>query len=173
MKKTLCLILTTVALLFCLVGCNNEDNKEIILTNEDVHTDYAGVYLTLSSVDNSGEHKKLNTVWHNETTKSVTYGNWFVIEFKDGDEWKNVSSADAEFTEEAYILEANTTSSKIYTTKYADISKEGIYRLRAEFYVSESNQATTRCMTWVEFEIKDSVNIKSYSVTVEDGFVFE
>ena len=72
MKKTLSLVLALLTLLFCLVGCNN--SKEIVLTDEDIHTDYAGVYLTLSSVDDSGEHKKLNAVWHNETFKEVTYG---------------------------------------------------------------------------------------------------
>ena len=98
MKKLLALVLAVVALLCCLVGCNN--SKEIVLTDEDIHTDYAGVYLTLSSVDTSGEHKKLNAVWHNETTKTVTYGNWFVIEKKDGDNWTDVSTTDVSFTEE-------------------------------------------------------------------------
>ena len=45
MKKTLSLVLALITLLFCLVGCNN--SKEIVLTDEDIHTDYAGVYLTL------------------------------------------------------------------------------------------------------------------------------
>ena len=102
MKKVISSVLALITLLFCLVGCDN--SKDIVLTDEDIHTDYAGVYLTLSSVDSSGEHKKLNAVWHNETTKTVTYGNWFVIEMKDGDNWTDVSTADVSFTEEAYII---------------------------------------------------------------------
>ena len=152
MKKTLSLVLALITLLSCLSGCNN--SKDIVLTDEDIHTDYAGVYLTLSSVDSSGEHKKLNAVWHNETTMTVTYGNWFVIEMKDGDNWTDVSTADVSFTEEAYIIKANKTSEKSYTTKCADISKEGTYRVRTEFYVQESNGASERGTTWIEFEVK-------------------
>lgn len=167
MKKTLSLVLALITLLFCLVGC--DDSKDIVLTDEDIHTDYAGVYLTLSSVDDSGEHKKLNAVWHNETVKTVTYGNWFVIERKDGEEWKDVSIADVQFTEEAYVLEANKTNEKSYTTKFADISKEGTYRVRTEFNVQESDGTSKRGITWIEFEIKAASDIKSYSVTVEGG----
>ena len=173
MKKTLSLVLALITLLFCLVGCNN--SKEIVLTDENIHTDYAGVYLTLSSVDTSGEHKKLNAVWHNETTKTVTYGNWFVIEKKDGDNWTDVSTADVSFTEEAYIVEANKTSEKSYTTKFADITKEGTYRVRTEFYVQESDESSKRGTTWIEFEVKPAGSVKSYSVTVEGGdeFLYE
>lgn len=152
MKKILSLVLAIITFSLCLVGCDN--SKDIVLTDEDVHTDYAGVYLTLFSVDDSGEHKKLNAVWHNETTKTVTYGNWFVIEKKDGDNWTEVSTADVSFTEEAYVVKPNKTSEKSYTTKFADISKEGTYRVRTEFYVQESNGASERGTTWIEFEVK-------------------
>ena len=173
MKKTLSLVLALITLLSCLVGCNN--SKDIVLTDEDIHTDYAGVYLTLSSVDSSGEHKKLNAVWHNETTKTVTYGNWFVIEKKDGGNWTDVSTADVSFTEEAYIVKPNKTSDKSYTTKFADISKEGTYRVRTEFYVQESNGASERGTTWIEFEVKKAStdkldNIQSGGTDVHDAF---
>ena len=165
MKKTLSLVLALITLLFCLVGCNN--SKEIVLTDEDIHTDYAGVYLTLSSVDDSGEYKKLNAVWHNETTKTVTYGNWFVIEKKDGENWTDVSTADVQFTEEAYVLEANKTNEKSYTTKFADISGEGTYRVRTEFHVQESDGSSKRGITWIEFEVKKATAAK-HKLTVDD-----
>jgi hypothetical protein len=173
MKKTLSLVLALITLLSCLSGCNN--SKDIVLTDEDIHTDYAGVYLTLSSVDSSGEHKKLNAVWHNETTMTVTYGNWFVIEMKDGDNWTDVSTADVSFTEEAYIIKANKTSEKSYTTKFADISKEGTYRVRTEFYVQEINGASERGTTWIEFEVKKAStdkldNIQPGGTDVHDVF---
>lgn len=173
MKKVISLDLALITLLICLVGCNN--SKDIVLTDENIHTDYAGVYLTLTSVDTSGEHKKLNAVWHNETTKTVTYGNWFVIEKKDGDNWTDVSTADVSFTEEAYIVEPNKTSEKSYTTKFADITKEGTYRVRTEFYVQESDESSKRGTTWIEFEVKPAGSVKSYSVTVEGGdeFLYE
>ena len=114
-------------------------------------------------------------MWHNETTKTVTYGNWFVIEKKDGDNWTDVSTADVSFTEEAYIVEPNKTSEKSYTTKFADISKEGTYRVRTEFFVQESDESSKRGSTWIEFEVKPAGSVKSYSVTVEGGdeFLYE
>ena len=165
MKKTLSLVLALITLLFCLIGCNN--SKEIVLTDKDIHTDYAGVYLTLSSVDESGEYSKLNAVWHNETTKTVTYGNWFVIEKKDGENWTDVSTADVQFTEEAYVLESNKTNEKSYTTKFADISGEGTYRVRTEFHVQESDGSSKRGITWIEFEVKKATAAK-HKLTVDD-----
>ena len=173
MKKVISSVLAVITLLFCLVGCDN--SKDIVLTDEDIHTDYAGVYLTLSSVDDSSEHKKLNAIWHNETTKTVTYGNWFVIEMKDGDNWTDVSTADVSFTEEAYVIKPNKTSEKSYTTKFADISKEGTYRVRTEFYVQENNGASERGTTWIKFEVKKAStdkldNIQPGGTDVHDAF---
>lgn len=172
MKKLFSLVCVLIIILL-LVGC--DENTDIVLNDEDIHTDYAGVYLTLSSVDNSGEHKKLNAVWHNETTKTVTYGNWFVIEKKDGENWMDVSTADVQFTEEAYVLEANKTNEKSYTTKFADISGEGTYRVRTAFYVQENDGTSKGGTTWIEFEVKPAESVKSYSVTVEGGdeFLYE
>ena len=152
MKKVLSLVLAVITLSLCIVGCKS--TKDILLTDEDIHTDYAGVYLTLSSVDDSDEYKKLHAVWHNETALTVIYGNWFVIEKKDGENWIDVSTADVAFTEEAYMLEANKTNQKTYTTKFADISGEGIYRVRTEFYVHETDEASRKGTAWIEFEVR-------------------
>ena len=169
MKKTLSLVLALITLLFCLVGCNN--SKEIVLTDEDIHTDYAGVYLTLSSVDDSGEHKKLNAVWHNETFKEVTYGEGYKIEYLEDGEWKSVLKGEHIVMSIAYLLEAKGTKEKSYSTELFDVSKEGTYRLISDFSLGDGKMYNT----WVTFEVKDSSNVKSYSVTVEDGdeFLYE
>lgn len=169
MKKVISLVLSLITLLFCLVGCNN--SKDIVLTDEDIHTDYAGVYLTLSSVDDSGEHKKFNVVWHNETNQEFTFGEDFYIEILENDEWKSVLTEDMIVESIANLFPAKSTKEKTYSSLYFDLSKEGTYRIRCEFSPGDGK----RYNTWVTFEVKDSSNVKSYSVTVEDGdeFLYE
>lgn len=150
MKKTLSLILALITILFCLVGCNN--SKDIVLTDEDIHTDYAGVYLTLSSVDSSGEHKKLNAVWHNETFKEVIYGEGYKIEYLENDEWISVLNGEHIVSSIANILKAKDTQEKTYSTELFDLSKEGTYRLISDFSLGDGKTYNT----WVTFEVKDT-----------------
>ena len=175
MKKTLSLVLALITLLFCLVGCNN--SKEIVLTDEDIHTDYAGVYLTLSSVDNSGEHKKLNAVWHNETFKEVTYGEGYKIEYLEDGEWKSVLKGEHIVSSIANLLKAKGTNDKSYSTELFDLSKEGTYRLISDFSLGDGKMYNT----WVTFEVKNTsnettnnspqklVDLEQYSAMTIDG----
>ena len=148
MKKILSLVLALITLLFCLVGCDN--SKDIVLTDEDIHTDYAGVYLTLSSVDDSGEHKKLNAVWHNETFKEVTYGEGYKIEYLEDGEWKSVLKGEHIVSSIANLLKAKGTNEKSYSTELFDLSKEGTYRLISNFSLGDGKMYNT----WVTFEVK-------------------
>ena len=150
MKKTLSLILALITLLFCLVGCN--DIKDIVLTDDDIHTDYAGVYLTLSSVDSSGEHKKLNAVWHNETFKEVIYGDGYNIEYLENDEWISVMNGEHIVLSIANILKVKDTQKKTYSTELFDLSKDGTYRLISDFSLGDGKTYNT----WVTFEVKDT-----------------
>ena len=175
MKKTLSLILALITLLFCLVGCNN--SKEIMLTDEDIHTDYAGVYLTLSSVDDSGEYKKINAVWHNETFKEVTYGEGYKIEYFEDGEWKSVLKGEHIVSSIANLLKAKGTNEKSYSTELFDLSKEGTYRLISDFSLGDGKMYNT----WVTFEVKNTsnettnsspqklVDLKQYSAMTKNG----
>ena len=175
MKKTLSLILALITLLFCLVGCNN--SKEIMLTDEDIHTDYAGVYLTLSSVDDSDDHKKLNAVWHNETFKEVTYGEGYKIEHLEDGEWKSVLKGEHIVSSIANLLKAKGTNEKSYSTELFDLSKEGTYRLISDFSLGDGKMYNT----WVTFEVKNTsnettnsspqklVDLKQYSTMTKNG----
>ena len=147
MKKILSLVLALITL-FCLVGC--DDSKDIVLTDEDIHTDYAGVYLTLSTVDDSGEHKKLNAVWHNETFKEVTYGEGYKIEYLEDGEWKSVLKGEHIVSSIANLLKAKGTNEKSYSTELFDLSKEGTYRLISDFSLGDGKMYNT----WVTFEVK-------------------
>ena len=175
MKKALSLVLALITLLFCLVGCNN--SKEIVLTDEDIHTDYAGVYLSLSSVDDSGEHKKLNVVWHNETFKEVTYGEGYKIEYLEDGEWKSVLKGEHIVSSIANLLKAKGTNEKSYSTELFDLSKEGTYRLISDFSLGDGKMYNT----WVTFEVKNTsnettnsnpqklVDLKQYSAMTKNG----
>ena len=175
MKKTLSLILALITLLFCLVGCNN--SKEIVLTDEDIHTDYAGVYLSLSSVDDSGEHKKLNVVWHNETFKEVTYGEGYNIEYLEDGEWRSVLKGEHIVMSIGYLLKAKQTTEKSYSTELFDLSKDGTYRLISDFSLGDGKMYNT----WVTFEVKNTsnettnsspqklVDLKQYSAMTKNG----
>ena len=169
MKKTLSLVLALITLLFCLVGCDN--SKDIVLTDEDTHTDYAGVYLTLSSVDDSGEHKKLNAVWHNETFKEVTYGEGYKIEYLQDGEWKSVLKGEHIVSSIANLLKAKGTNEKSYSTELFDLSKEGTYRLISDFSLGDGKMYNT----WVTFEVKKAStdkldNIQPGGTDVHDAF---
>lgn len=175
MKKTLSLALALITLLFCLVGCNN--SKDIVLTDEDIHTDYAGVYLTLSSVDDSGEHKKLNAVWNNETFKEVTYGEGYKIEYLEDGEWKSVLKGEHIVSSIANVLKAKGTNEKSYSTELFDLSKEGTYRLISDFSLGDGKMYNT----WVTFEVKNKsketinngnkklVDLNKYSAMTKNG----
>ena len=175
MKKLLALALAVVTLLFCLVGCNN--SKDIVLTDEDIHTDYAGVYLSLSSVDDSGEHKKLNVVWHNETFKEVTYGEGYNIEYLEDGEWKSVLKGEHIVMSIGYLLKAKQTNEKSYSTELFDLSKDGTYRLISDFSLGDGKMYNT----WVTFEVKNKsketinngnkklVDLEQYSAMTKNG----
>ena len=175
MKKSLSLILALITLLFCFVGCNN--SKEIVLTDEDIHTDYAGVYFSLSSVDDSGEHKKLNVVWHNETFKEVTYGEGYNIEYLEDGEWKSVLKGEHIVMSIGYLLKAKQTNEKSYSTELFDLSKDGTYRLISDFSLGDGKMYNT----WVTFEVKNKskettnsspqklVDLEQYSAMTKNG----
>ncbi len=159
--------------IFHVLGIDKIDSSEnIILIDRNAHTDYAGVYLTLSSLEGEGDYKMLNAVWHNETNQEIVYGNEYQIEILEDNEWESVLTGELIVTSIAHILEANDSREKTYSTELFDLSKEGTYRLRCNFSLSVGDG--TLYSTWIEFEIKDKFNIKSYSVTVEDDeFLYE
>ncbi len=149
MKKLISVSLVLCSLLLCLVSC--KENKNTVFTaDEDIHTEYAGVYLTYKSVDtDSGGHKVLNAFWHNETDGDVIYGEAYSIEYKNGNAWTDITPQDLSFNEIAHILEPQATVAKSYSTEKFDMSKEGDYRLVCQFSAKDG----TGYKTWVEFNI--------------------
>ena len=182
MKRILSILIVLLLCLSAFVGC--DDEKHISMNDEDIHTEYAGVYLTLTSVDDSGEHKKLKAVWHNETNKEYTFGEDFYIEILENDEWKSVMTEDMIVASIAHVLPAKATQEKTYSTEYFDLSKEGTYRVRCEFSPGDGK----RYNTWVSFEITDktaekttysgemvieAINLSSTEATTESQLILD
>ena len=151
MKKIFSLVITLTLFALSIFGCSI--NQEIVCNMENVHTDYAGVYLTIVSVEKADEGQKINAVSHNETTKEVTYGYFYTIEYKNGEEWQNINKSDLNFPEVGIVLSANSAGEMSYATKYFNLGKKGTYRLRSNFSVHESEQRIVSGSTYAEFEV--------------------
>ena len=67
----------------------------------------------------------LNLIWHNDTSEEMIFGEMYTIEYKDGNEWKDVSVGDIFFNEIANLLGPKSEINKSYTTEQFDISKDG------------------------------------------------
>lgn len=175
-KKILLSVLilaTLVILTSCLVGYNKTAGI-VLISADGSHSTNDYVYISIDTIDNYDDPTKipsLNVTWHNERWNDATYGNWFVIEYKSGDEWTDVSIADVEFEEDSHFLRSYSENTKTYTTKFADISKVGTYRLRTEFYVydQKSDTESTHGTTWAEFEVKTTDKLDSYKIEADDG----
>lgn len=148
LKRSL-FICVALALLLSLVGCDN--TRDIELTDEDIHTDCAGVYLTLSSSDGN---ETLNTVWHNETEQQISFGEYYYIEMLENGEWKSVLAEEMIVTAIGLLLPAHSTQGKAYSTRDFDLSREGTYRIRCEFYTEDGQP----CSTYATFEVKSGAS---------------
>ena len=146
MKKIISILLLLSLSMVCLCSCERSTRPI-----DGIYTDYDGVYLTIDSIDESGDYPVLNVTWHNETDQMVTFGLWYVVEYLDGDEWKNIQIADYAIPEIACMLAPGESGSQNYTTKYFNMLREGRYRVRTEFYIPELQVGTKN--TWAEFEL--------------------
>ncbi len=116
-------------------------------------TDFEGVYVTLKSIDtNIGGYKVFNLIWNNTTDTDITYGESYDIEIKNGENWESVATEDLYFNLIGYILKADSTEVKEYSTQRFDISKTGTYRLVASFSTGDGNIY----QTYIEFQINNS-----------------
>lgn len=148
MKKALSLFLVIILCLSAFAGCEKpDDEKQNALNVEDIYTEYAGIYLTIESVEDS----YVKAVWHNETNKEYTFGEEYYIEILENDEWNSVMIGEMSVASIAWVLPAKATQEKTYPTDCFDLSKEGTYRLRCLFSPGDGKQYNT----WVSFEVSE------------------
>ena len=121
--------------------------------SNDIFTDYEGVYVSIKSIDtNAGGHTVFNLIWHNTTNEEITYGESYIIERKEGNDWVNTASEELYFTTIGLLLRPNSIENKSYSTQRFDISQSGTYRLRVTFLVDEG-EGYKEYNTWIEFKV--------------------
>lgn len=167
MKKFLTMLLSGLCFLtgVCFAGCSGKEN--VIIPTGNYYSDEEGIYLTIGLVDSTDEHTKLNVKWHNETDYEVIYVLPYYIEYKNGEEWTNINTADPNYDLTEMKVAPHSTRTQVYTTAYFDVSKTGTYRLRTDCVVLATDMPS--CNLWVEFEVKASSQTKSHKVTARLG----
>ena len=125
--------------------------ENILSVVDNVHTDYEGVYMTLTSksVSDSGD-MTFRVAWHNDTKKEITFGAHYTIEYKNGNEWISVDTEKERYWMAiAYLIQPNGGTHEItYSAKGFDLSKTGRYRVISDFYADGEKK-----YTWIEFEV--------------------
>ncbi|MBO5701307.1 MAG: hypothetical protein J6S71_02605 [Clostridia bacterium] len=148
MKKILVFLLVA---LLCLPSCAGigddlpETEKAVISGDEEIHTDFDGVYLTLDSVGETS----LSVTWHNDTDLEILFGEGYSVEILlfDGT-WNPVLKDSIAFDAIAMLLPPDGEIEKGYSLKPFDISEKGTYRLLCEFWHGGNTYNT-----WVEFDV--------------------
>lgn len=148
MKKFISFLLA-LSICFGLTACAGK----IVLIEGAYYSDFDGIYVTIDSIEGEGKEQKLVTTWHNETDYPVTFGLWYVIEYKNGDEWENVQIVDYAIPEIACMLEPNSKVPMSYATKYFSFMRAGTYRLRSECYVQTGGESNTTAILYTEFGV--------------------
>ena len=143
-----------------MVGCTPQ--RYFSWKNE---TSTGEVYLTILSVNQSGNAPVFTVQWHNNTEYEVTFDPWYTMERKEGNDWVDINIADVEFIEIAYVLEPHGVTEKTYTTAYFDVSEIGTYRIRANCTIHRGEESES-CGVAVEFTV--SATEKRYKLTVEN-----
>ena len=150
MKRVISLALALITLLICLVGCS----REIIPSNENSFTDFNGVYITIKSVDDTGEYQKLKVEWNNETGYKVNCRKEFYIETKVDGDWLSTSTSMVSFSDKEKVILPGGKMEETYTTEYFDVSDKGTYRIRVEFSVEVNEEVAQNGTSWAMFEVK-------------------
>lgn len=129
--------------------------------SDKIHTDHEGVYVSIGSINtNADGYTVFELVWHNETGKEITYGEPYYIERLEGVEWVDAPSEELTFTAIGLLLPPSSTAEKSYSTQGFDISKSGIYRLRAPFYADEGDGEYKECNTWIVFNVDSTFSLR-------------
>ena len=125
----------------------------------DRYTEYAGVYISVLSVDkDEGGRGLFNVVWHNDTDKEAAFGEAFAVEQKIAGEWKETDGAKTAFDAIAYPLDPYDAKEKNYILEHFDLSEAGIYRFVVPFSVKEGDEYVSY-KTWVLFSVGPAGNM--------------
>ena len=167
-RITLCLLLVAASVI-SFTAC-----RDPYIESGSGYTSYDGVTLEIKSIDYSGEYIKLNTEWKNTTLHEVIYGAAYTVErYVDGD-WISSMRADVSFIEIAYVLSPLGSQDKSYTLQFADISKEGTYRIKTSCHVHDGDEVTYVTL-YATFNVDNEYTVASYHKLDYElkGFLYE
>ena len=166
--KKLIIVLISLILLTSLLSCDliscdlgsvfdqiiadHPSSNELFIHGDRGESEYVGVYLTFDGAEYVDGAWHINVGWHNESSYEVVYGLAYTIEYYDGGKWVDVKTTDFAFEEIACVVMPNKTADETYTTKYFDVSRDGKYRLRTEFNISDESYTGSRVIA-LEFSL--------------------
>lgn len=172
--KKLIIVLISLILLTSLLSCDliscdlgsvfdqiiadHPSSNELFIHGDRGESEYVGVYLTFDGAEYVDGAWHINVGWHNESSYEVVYGLAYTIEYYDGGKWVDVKTTDFAVEEIACVVMPNKTADETYTTKYFDVSREGKYRLRTEFNISDESYTGSRMIT-LEFRLSEQPNV--------------
>ena len=176
MKKIFVILLVS-ALLLGLVGCQSSTPKlddpsfaPLAMTPGETFSSYDGIDIQIDSLNWHEEEAKTTmvVVWDNDSGYDAIYGAAYEIERLDGEEWVSCAMQDELFfIEIAYELSAGRLQNKEYNlTNTYDVSSPGTYRFKAECYVYDNTEKSTKCELVAEFAVG---NVKCPDDSKETG----
>ncbi len=149
MKNKLFFLLITLLSLAAIISCGESEKPEDLVFEgeEEIFTDFEGVYLTLDKLGASS----ISVTWKNETNFEITFGEGYSVEIlASNGEWVSVQKEEMSVPAIALMLPAGGNLNKGYSFKAFDLSRVGKYRLRCEFW---HNGNTFN--TWVQFDVTE------------------
>ena len=152
MKKTI-LAITAIALLLLSLSACIEDSSILEPSTASNHTTFDGIYITIESIDEPMDGRKIHVTWHNETDETATFGLGYAIERLDGEEWISVQKSEFAIPELACVIKPHTSGSQSYATEHFNLRRDGVYRIKCSFYVVTDNESTHH-ETYAEFTSK-------------------
>lgn len=152
-----------VALLTVMIGCTEEQSKDIPLQSGSSHR---SVSILLTGVKRTADETVLEITWNNSGTDSVMYGESFSLQFWNGESWEICKAKDhTGFEAIGYSLAAGSRATKQYTTSWIyGILQAGTYRFETTCHIYDTPEGS-QCSLWTEFTLGSVPSADSGSTT--------
>lgn len=133
---------------------SNRINTNLAVNNIQIGSDIPGLSISVKQISLNVDEPYIEVEFNNQNDQEYTYGNSFRFFYEQNGEWsscltfKSTETRKRVVTLPAIMIEPKGISTKKYSLRWYDLSKEGKYRFETQ--VSGWN-------TWVEFELKELV----------------
>ncbi len=172
MKKIIVALLATAALL-CMAGCRPTDRDGTdLLPSGNIHTEFPGMTVSIAEINTHDGVTQLDVLWRNKTPYDVIYGESYVIERLEGNQWVRCETENGNivFRDIGYELKAGEKISKTYTaSNLFDISLPGTYRFRTSCHVYINADVSIPCELTAEFTVAAASQTEPLFQTPPEG----